>query len=205
MGLIATLAAGSPFQGYRAETVESDGRAHNPLINSGVLCVMQLLHAHGSTVADVVEFVHALHGPVAGSGSIQVNGAAYQATLADSAHNLAFCRQLGRQGCGAFPDSDDAAATATDWYSQLDCLEIDCAAFARVAATVANGGRVVGRVAGAACSTAAAAGAGGGGAVCEGCERWVKAHVLGGSSVPPVMEPGHAEELLATMVRTNGV
>ena len=60
---VAALVANTGCKGYRAATLEADGRAHNPLINSGALAVMQRLHAAGYSVDDVVQFVSAAAGP----------------------------------------------------------------------------------------------------------------------------------------------
>ena len=128
------------LQGYRASTIEPDGRAHNALINSGALSVMNLLASSGHVVRDVVQFVQSLAAEP--DTTTVVNEAAYQATLADSAHNLAFCRALGQHDF--FPDNAEAAATAVDWYSQLGCLQTTTTQYAQVAATLANGGLVAG-------------------------------------------------------------
>jgi len=136
---ISTAVADTGCKGYRADTVEPDGRAHNALINSGALSVMQLLSQAGYSVADVVGFIQSL----TSEGTTTISHTAYKATLADSAHNLAFCRALGKHE-KIFPDSQKAAQTAVDWYSQLDCIQTTCASFATVAASLANGGVTVG-------------------------------------------------------------
>jgi glutaminase len=158
---VSNAVADTGCKGYRAVTIEADGRAHNPLINSGALSVMQLLSQAGYAVADVVKFVQSLVATTTAAATtattaataattaaaaaaaacttttgtvtdITVNQSAYKATLADSAHNLAFCRSLGQHDF--FPDSEAAAAAAVDWYSQLDCMQTTTDSFARVAA-----------------------------------------------------------------------
>lgn len=115
VGSIDSLVADTGCKGYRADTTEPDGRAHNPLINSGVLCVMHLARQRGCQVDQVVEFVQGLAGT---SARVAVNQPAYAATREDSAHNLSFC-----QGLRCFPQDEHAAEHAVDWYSRLDCLE----------------------------------------------------------------------------------
>ena len=132
VGSIDSLVADTGCKGYRADTTEPDGRAHNPLINSGVLCVMHLARQGGCQVDQVVEFVQRLAGTSAG---VAVNQRAYTATREDSAHNLSFCQSLR-----CFPQDEHAAEHAVDWYSRLDCLESTVCGFAHVAATLANGG-----------------------------------------------------------------
>lgn len=132
---VSTAVADTGCKGYRASSIEPDGRAHNALINSGALSVMHLLSQAGHSVADVVDFVQSL----TAKGAPIIHLQAYQATLADSAHNLAFCRALGKHE-RIFPDSQEAAANAVDWYSQLDCLQTTCASFSTLGAALANSG-----------------------------------------------------------------
>lgn len=125
-------------KGYLASTVEADGRAHNAMINSGALSILQLLSQGGRKVEDVLRFFRNLASVEHSDRlSISVNQDAYRATLADSAHNMQFCRNLGKL-LPLFPDSHDAAASAVDFYSQLDCVATTAENLARVAAGIAR-------------------------------------------------------------------
>ena len=90
---VTSAVANRGGKGYRAGTVEDDGRAHNAMINSGALSILQTLPKAGHEVEDVLQFLRGLAGVERGDESlVSVNEAAYRATLADSAHNVQFCR-----------------------------------------------------------------------------------------------------------------
>ena len=135
---VTSAVANRGGKGYRASTVEDDGRAHNAMINSGALSILQTLSKAGHEVEDVLQFLRGLAGVERGDESlVSVNEAAYRATLADSAHNVQFCRGLGKR-LASFPDTQDAIERAVDWYSQLDCVETTAETLARVAAGLAR-------------------------------------------------------------------
>ena len=123
--------------------LSSDGRALNPLINSGALCVLELL-SRSTTVDEVGAWCRSLGGAsTAGSSSSSsshpiFDPRAVAATEADSLRNRGLCCQLA--SAGVIPKTEDAVDRAVRYYSAMDCMLTDTNDLAGVAAAFADGG-----------------------------------------------------------------
>ena len=113
-----------------------DGRALNPLINSGALVVLELLSRTHSE-EEVGVWCRTLGGGAALDGAC-FDDKAVDATFADSLRNRGLSCQLAN--AGALPKTEDAVQRAVAYYAALDCLQTDAVELARVAAAFAGGG-----------------------------------------------------------------
>eukprot|EP01048_Picozoa_sp_COSAG05_P002758 COSAG05_NODE_119_length_17779_cov_273.146049_12_plen_262_part_00 len=112
-----------------------DGRALNPLINSGALCVLELL-SHSHSEEDIGHWCRSV-GTSAGSLDGECfDDVAVAATVADSLRNRGLSCQLASRG--VLPKTEDAVDRAVRYYAALDCLLTDTTELARVACAFAG-------------------------------------------------------------------
>jgi glutaminase len=111
-----------------------DGRALNPLINSGSLCVLELL-SRSHSEEEIGRWCRSIGGGTPEGPCFDAEAVA--ATVADSLRNRGLSCQLA--SAGVLPKSDDAVDRAVRYYAALDCLLTDSTELARVACTFAGG------------------------------------------------------------------
>eukprot|EP00908_Phaeocystis_cordata_P026346 Transcript_8826.p2 GENE.Transcript_8826~~Transcript_8826.p2 ORF type:complete len:338 (+),score=95.88 Transcript_8826:41-1015(+) len=133
---VAAAVASIGDQPFGTFALAPDGRALNPLINSGALVVLELLSRTHSE-EEVGRWCRTLGGSAAHVGAC-FDDEAVAATLADSLRNQGLSSQLA--SAGALPKTEDAVARAVRYYAALDCLQTDAVELARVAAAFAGGG-----------------------------------------------------------------
>ena len=113
----------------------ADGRALNPLINSGALVVLELL-SRSHTEEEIGQYCRSIGTTDASAGAC-FDAAAVAATVADSLRNRGLSCQLA--SAGSLPKTEDAVGRAVRYYAALDCLLTDTTELARAAAAFAGG------------------------------------------------------------------
>lgn len=160
--LVHTLAAvrNAGISGQASDQLSEDGKAPNPLINTGALIVLELLSrthsidavgawCRGCSLDAATEAEAEAKSEDEGEGAeagadvspsptpppTLFDPEAVAATVADSGRNRRLCKML--QSVGLLPDTADALERAVTYYAALDCLLFTAAELATVAAEFA--------------------------------------------------------------------
>jgi glutaminase len=113
----------------------ADGRALNPLINSGALAVLELL-SRTHSVDQVGSWCRGVGG-AADAAAPLYDAVAVAATEADSLRNRGLSSALA--AAGVMPKTDEAVDRAVRYYAALDCLSVTTVELAAVATAFAGG------------------------------------------------------------------
>ncbi|CAG0882590.1 unnamed protein product [Darwinula stevensoni] len=124
----------------REMALDSSGRPHNPMIDSGAIIVCSLLQTmvHPEMrYSEKFEWLRNAFQRIAGNLPIEFNNAAFIASKDISDGNFAQAFYMRENKC--FPPSGDLKA-CMDLYLQSGSMEVTCETMAVMAATLANGG-----------------------------------------------------------------
>uniref|UniRef100_A0A914L4A4 glutaminase n=1 Tax=Meloidogyne incognita TaxID=6306 RepID=A0A914L4A4_MELIC len=117
--------------------LDSSGKPHNPMINSGAIIVTSLMKK-GLPMADRYDFALNEYKKLAGGGYIGFNNATFLSEKKTADRNYALSYYMKENKC--FPSDIESIRDELDFYFQLCSLETNCEAAAVMAATLANGG-----------------------------------------------------------------
>lgn len=117
--------------------LDSSGKPHNPMINSGAIIVTSLMRK-GLPMADRYDFALNEYKKLAGGGYIGFNNATFLSEKKTADRNYALSYYMKENKC--FPADIESIRDELDFYFQLCSLETNCEAAAVMAATLANGG-----------------------------------------------------------------
>ena len=130
--------------GYAANTLDTTGKAFNPLINTGALAVLELLARHGHTLDTIGKWCRDLgttktmnsDNTASTSSSSLFNAAAVTATEADSLRNRGLACMMA--AAGIMPKTQTSVDSAVQYYAAMDCLSINTLELASIAAAFAS-------------------------------------------------------------------
>ncbi|KAL6735434.1 hypothetical protein Aduo_005877 [Ancylostoma duodenale] len=117
--------------------LDSNGKPHNPMINSGAIIVTSLIKK-GMSMADRFDFVLHEYRKLAGGEHIGFDNATFLSERDSADRNYALSYYMKENGC--FPSGTKSLREELDLYFQLCSLETNCDTLAVMAATLANGG-----------------------------------------------------------------
>jgi glutaminase len=123
-------------RGFNELAFNSEGRPHNPMINSGAIVCCSLIRP-GLDMAERFDHVANVWRTLSGGGRVGFDNAVYlsERQTADRNFALGYCMREGR----AFPAGTNLVDTL-EFYFQCCAIEVNAEVVATVAATLANGG-----------------------------------------------------------------
>uniref|UniRef100_A0A914E0Z4 glutaminase n=1 Tax=Acrobeloides nanus TaxID=290746 RepID=A0A914E0Z4_9BILA len=120
-----------------ALVLDSHGKPHNPIINSGAILVSSMIQ-NEKNLADRYEYVLNQFKKVAGNEFIGFNNSVYMSEREKADRNIALSYFMKENKC--FPNKISDVTEVVDFYYQLCSIEANCESLAVMAATLANGG-----------------------------------------------------------------
>ncbi len=123
-------------RGFNELSLTADGLPHNPMINSGAIMACSMLRAHDE-LADRFDYVAETWRRLCGSDRVGFNNSVYLSERRTADRNFSLGYFMRERG--AFPEGTDLVETL-EFYFQCCSIELDTAALAVVAATLANAG-----------------------------------------------------------------
>jgi glutaminase len=123
-------------RGFNELWFDSEGRPHNPMINSGAIMSCSLIQPT-NVIASRFDFVANAWRRLAGGRRVTFNNSVYQSERQTADRNFALGYSMRESR--AFPTGTNLMETL-DFYFQCCAIEVDAELVAAVAATLANGG-----------------------------------------------------------------
>jgi len=123
-------------RGFNELWFDSEGRPHNPMINSGAIMSCSLIKPT-KDIADRFDYVANAWRRLAGGRRVTFNNSVYQSERQTADRNFALGYSMRESR--AFPTGTNLMETL-DFYFQCCAIEVDAELVAAVAATLANGG-----------------------------------------------------------------